>query len=233
MSTLTLPETVPAPTHEPLRFVSVFASLLPDEIVDARRGRKVRRVIVAALVVLVLIIAGLTFMAKRQTASAQSSLNTVQDKGTTLLHQQAKYTPVVTAQAKSSAIEKQLTTLMSGDVDWTKLMAAINAAAPAGISITNLTGNVSTSTAAAGASAGAGALTTASESIGTMTLAGTSTDQNGVASYLDALAKVPGIAVPYPAGVTAVDGGSFSFSASLIITVAAKGGRYSQATGGH
>jgi Tfp pilus assembly protein PilV len=231
MSTLTLPETAPAPTNEPIRFVSVFANLLPDEIVGARYGRKVRRVIVAALIALVLLIIALTVMAKMQTSSAQSALSTTEGQGTTLLHQQSQYTPVVAAQAKSVAIEKQLNALMSGDVDWPKLLTSVSSAAPAGVTVTNLTGNVSTTSASA--AGGANVLSTPSESIGTLSLAGVGPDGNAIATYLDALSKVPGIAVPYPAGVTAADGGGYSFTATLIITVAAKGGRYSQANGGH
>ena len=236
MTTVVEPEPAVELPGATLGFVSVFANLLPDEIVDAGTGCKLRKIIAGALVFVVVLVAALAYLARSGTSSAQTNLNNVQSQGLVLLHEQAQYTPVVTAQSRSAAIERQLSALMSGDVDWPKLLTAINAAAPTGVTVTGLTGNVSTTAAgAASSTGGASVLTkTPSDQIGTVALSGTGTDPTQIAAYLDALSKVAGISVPYPAGVSAQDGGGYTFTANLLITTQARGGRYStQTTGGH
>jgi hypothetical protein len=236
MTTVVEPEPTVAPGGEAIRFVSVTANLLPDEIVGARSGRKLRRIIAIALAVVVLIVAALTYFARSGTSSAQSNLDGVQSQGLQLLHEQAQYTPVVNAQSKSAAIEKQLASLMAGDVDWPKLLTAINAAAPTGVTVTGVTGNASTTAAGVASSTGGASVlsTSANAAIGTIALSGVGTDPTQIAAYLDALSKVTGIEVPYPAGVSAQDGGGYTFTANLLITTQARGGRYNtQTTGGH
>ncbi len=78
-----------------------------------------------------LLVAALTLLAKLQTSSAQTSLNNVQSQG----HGAAAPAGAVHAGGHRAGpvrppSRQQLTALMSGDVDWTKLMTAINAAAP-------------------------------------------------------------------------------------------------------
>jgi hypothetical protein len=69
--------------------------------------------------------------------------------------------------------------------------------------------------------------------VGSLTIIGTAPDKNAVAAYIDSLAKVAGLAAPYPASL-ATTGHTLTFSASVIITSDALGGRYAPANhGGH
>lgn len=210
---------------EALRFISVRADLLPDEIVDARRGRTLHKIIVGAILGLVVLLAALTLWARMQTSSAESSLADSQIRGTTLLREQSQFTPLVTAQGQAAALEKQLATLMAPDIDWNKLISSVRAAAPAAVTVTSVTGSLTPSTGTAPSRA-------VGTKIGKIALAGSSPDPNAIATYLDALKNIAGIAAPYPAGVSATDGG-YTFTANLDITDKARGGRYSQTSGGN
>ena len=231
MSTSTLP-LMSASSPDGADFISVFADLLPGEVVDARRGRKVRSYVLLALGAVLLMMIVTTVGAKIQTSTASGNLASAQSDGDRLRAQQGQYRALVTAQTKSATIQSQLRALMAGDLHWPTLLAALRSAAPARVVVTGITGSVTPAAPGLAGSAtgigatGIGVLAGTAKAIGTIALTGTAPDQNGVSAYLDALNKVTGIAVPYPAAITSAAGG-VQFSANLLITSAALGGRYS------
>jgi hypothetical protein len=210
-------------------FIWVFADLLPEEVIDARRGRRVRSSVLLALGVVLLVMIVATVAARIQTSSARGSLASAQSDGQQLRAQQGQYSALVTAQTKAVTIQSQLRALMASDVGWPTLLAALRAAAPARVVVTGITGSVPLAAPGrAGIATGIGVLAGNAKAIGTIALTGSAPDQAGVAAYLEALSEVTGIAVPYPAAITSVAGG-VQFSANLLITSPALGGRY---TGG-
>ncbi|HSY15277.1 MAG TPA: hypothetical protein VK816_04755 [Jatrophihabitantaceae bacterium] len=232
MSTLTLPPAPPAPAHE-IRYLAVRANLLPTEVVDARRGRQVRQLVLAAVAAVAVLMAGWTALSKAETSSAHTQLDSAQARGVSLIAQQARFGPLVTAQSEASEIKTQLSTLMTGDLSWSKLLTAVRAAAPPTIglkSIAGLAGSDATGPIPPGISA---LNASGSGSIGTISISGTTPDHATVARYLDTLNSVPGLTVPYPATVIGVNG-AFTFSATCVVTAKALGGRFTTtATGSH
>ncbi|MEO6886203.1 MAG: hypothetical protein ABI232_07960 [Jatrophihabitantaceae bacterium] len=228
------PDSRPKPSprlNEPVRFVSVFANLLPDEVVASRRLGELKRRVVIGLVVLLILLIGWYALSMWGTSNAKDDLTSAQQQTTTLQAQQRTFGPLVSAQAQSVQISSALTKLMAGDVQWTEMLTTLRASAKGAITLTSITGSMTAGAASTGASAGGlGVLNqTGKQQVGTLTLTGTAPDNNTVAAYVDTLAKVKGLAAPFPASVTGT-GGKLTFSVSVIITSDALGGRYAPVT---
>jgi len=133
-------------------------------------------------------------------------------------------------------MKAELTKLMAGDLPWKDLLATLRKSATGGVTITSVSGDT-TAGAASATSNGAGGLgilnQSGKEQVGTLTISGSAPDKNAVATYIDTLTKVTGLAAPFPASLTG-QAGKLTFSASVIITSDALGGRYARsANGGH
>jgi Tfp pilus assembly protein PilN len=212
----------------------VVANLLPDEVVDARRVRHIRRRVLLALLVLVLVVAGGDVYARVQTAKAQTDLTTIQQQTVGLRARESSFAHLSTVQGETAAITDQLHKLMTGDLAWSALLRTLNAQAPPGVAVTNVSGSMvaggtgTRNTSQSGtASGGTGVLDGSGQSpAGTLTVTGTATDERVIASYLDALGRVKGLTVPFLTNLGAQDG-HLSFTANLVITTMALGGRWS------
>lgn len=228
MSTTIVPPSgaeAPAIAYEgdALRLLGITANLLPPEVIDARRGKKVRRLVALILAAGLLITAGWYLYAKHQTSAAQDQLSQSQDQLVQLHHDQAKYANVVKIQADSAALKAQLAQLMTGDLQWWQLEPKLQAVAPAGLTINSVNGTISAGGGAPVAAASANPLNTAT-AIGSMTIAGTAVNNSEVAAFVDALATVPGIADPFVTGTTSDGQGSTTFTITALLTKAALGG---------
>ena len=106
--------------------------------------------------------------------------------------------------------------------------AVVAAAAPAGITITGVTAALTTDQTAGGPNAKSGVDST--DVIGTLTLGGVGTSKNVIAAYVDALAKVKGVANALPGDVTQQSSG-LQFSVHMDIIKTALGGRFTKTTG--
>jgi Tfp pilus assembly protein PilN len=239
MTTLATPPQAQAaaPPGDTPGFVSVFADLMPEEVVASRHARVVKRYVLIGLVsVLVLLAAG--YGATRlQTRSAENNLTSAQQLATSLQLKQQEFQPLVVAQRQSSQIQQTIATLMAGDLQWTHLLDELRTSARPDISFTGLNGTVAAGGASAvGAAGGLGVLNQSGQlQVGTLTITGGAPDKNSVAAFVDRLGKIPGLAAAFPASVTSI-GGKVSFSVSVIITSDALGGRFTptpRATGGH
>jgi Tfp pilus assembly protein PilN len=238
MATTTLPPT-PAPeprttSKTPNRFVSIRASLLPPEIIDKRRLAVLKKRILIALTTLVALLAAWYAFALLQTSQANSDLSSAQSKTRALQAQQRDFGPLVAAQAQSAAIRDQLTKLMVGDVQWKDMLATLRASATRGVQITTVSATMTSgATVTSGVAGGLGVLNqSGKQPVGTLSINGSAPDKNAVAAYIDGLSKVTGLAAPFPASVTG-DKGSVTFTANVIITSDALGGRYAPTQGGH
>jgi Tfp pilus assembly protein PilN len=226
-----------ASADEPMRFVAIRANLMPDEIISARQADVVRRRVLIGLVALVaVLIAGYAF-SMLQTTSARSDLSDLQHRATALQNQQHEFGPLVTAQTQAQTIDTQLKRLMVGDLSWKGMLTTLRATAPAGITLSEVTGTVTAGAAAGVPAAAAPPATggypalnrTGREQVGTLTISGTSQDKGSVADYTDRLAKVKGLTAPFITSVTAL-GSKVTFSVNVLITSDALGGRYAVVT---
>jgi Tfp pilus assembly protein PilN len=224
--------TKPPTSERPL--IRVVANLLPDEVVDARRVRHVRRRVVLAVIVLVLLLAGWDVYARMQTSKAQTNLTAIQNQTASLQARERTFAQVSTVQAQTAAITGQLHMLMTGDLAWSALLRTLNAQAPAGLTVTNVSGAMFASgagtrstTQSGTATGGTGVLDGSGQTpAGTLTVTGTASDERVIASYLDTLGRVKGLAVPFLTNLGVQDR-HLSFTANLVITTAALGGRWS------
>jgi Tfp pilus assembly protein PilN len=240
----TVMTTKAATTERPL--IRVVADLLPDEVLDARRVRHVRRRVMLALVVLVLLMGGWDVYARMQTSKAQTDLTKIQNQTVGLRAREGSFAHLSAVQGETAAITDQLRKLTTSDLAWSSLLRTLNAQAPPGLAVTNVSGamfaggtGTRTTTQSGTASGGTGALDGSGQPpVGTLTVTGTATDERVIASYLDALGRVKGLAVPFLTNLGVQDG-HLSFTANLVITTAALGGRWSSpanaptATGSH
>ena len=186
--TLTRPRAAGATTAPTLPQVN----LLPPEVAAARGLRVVKRWLVIALVVVVVVVGGvyaLTLLAQRE---AEAELAQEQAYTERLLAEQAKYAevPVVLAALQNSRDARWFAG--STDVLWQPYLRALAAAAPAGVSFDSVTFE--------GMEPGAQLLPPAvpvtSTSAGTLSFAARSLTVPDVAAWMDALETVPGLSDP-------------------------------------
>jgi Tfp pilus assembly protein PilN len=232
-TTMVPPTTSNKPASGGVRFVSVRAQLLPDEIVGARQLVVLRKRVLIGVIAVVVLLIGWYGVSKWQTMSANSSLHRARQATVTLQSEQNQFAPLVQAQAEIATIQSQLAQLMTGDLPWKSVLTTLRAKAPAGVGVDSVDGTV-TSAAAAGSSAGSNAAVlnqTGTPAIGELTVSGTAPDKRTVAAYADNLAKVTGLTAPLISNVTAQEKG-VKFTITAVITAEALGGRYATVTAG-
>jgi hypothetical protein len=182
-------------------------------------------VLTALGLVLVLVAASYGFVTF-QTVAARNDLTSAQNRVEELNRQEREFDALVSTQQQSQTIKAQLTTLLATDVQWRELVGSIRGAAPGTVRLTSVTGTVA-SGAEAGVKSDADRLPNLSGErlIGAVTVIGSGTTKAAVADYVDALAKIPGLANPALGNAT-TQNGRVSFTVQLDITRLALGGRY-------
>jgi len=115
----------------------IAVDLTPGEIVNTRKVRSLKKLIVAGLAVVLVLLLGVTFMTLLDKVDAQDSYDTAQATTTDLQAQAAKYADITAMQATITQVDAQVSTLMANDVDIVNLMARIRTALPTGVTISN------------------------------------------------------------------------------------------------
>jgi Tfp pilus assembly protein PilN len=206
-----------------LRIPDIGADLLPIEITAARRTRKVRRTVIVLVAAFAALLAAWYGLAIYETTAATDNLGRAQDSVQSLTRQQRGFNELVEVQTEAKTINQQLTALMAKDLQWSKLLQSLQAAAPTGITITNVTAALLSDTAA-----GAKPATQAAGTVGTLTLGGTGPTKTVIAAYVDALGRVNGVANALPGDVNQQQQAGLQFSIHMDITKAALGGRFTK-----
>ena len=170
----------------------IAADLTPPELVAARRLKVLQKFIAAALAIVVLACIGLYTMAYLSKSSATSALDAANAKTSQLTAQQAKYTKVTLIQTQTKAIDAQISSLMSSDVDVSGLVGKLRKALPGTMSITSVSVTLTGSSAVAGA-AGPSLDTSGLPQIGAITLTGVAQNLDNLADYVSALSALPGV----------------------------------------
>jgi Tfp pilus assembly protein PilN len=230
--------TTPMTTQEPpaasardaLAVPPITANLLPDEVVNARQGRRARRLVLASLTALVLVLGGLYAAAAVETAVVRQELNDAESRARDLTAQQQRYAEVVRVQQESGAIEAQLAKLMADDLRWSAVLASLRAAAPAGVQLTNVSARLN-APADEAAAADTAQLPSSAKPIGGIDITGAAGSKPQIAAYVDALAKTRNLADPYLSSVTE-DDRELQFTLRVSVTESALGGRFTPARKG-
>lgn len=227
--TATLSNEAKAGERPPL--LSIAANLLPPEIVQARHSRRVRRTVASLLAAFAALLVAWYGLVAYETSQAQHRLADAQTDLQNLQRQQSSYAELIGTQAAIKTIGAQLTALLADDLQWSRLFASLQDAAPPGVEVTGVSGalvsktkqgtNQAAPTPAPGGRPGA----RGPRPVGTLTVSGRGPSKPVVAGYVDALATVPGLANPLLSDVTAQTG-AVQFSVRLDIMSTALGGRY-------
>jgi hypothetical protein len=221
-----------AAAKNPRRLTPIVANLLPPEIVAARRGRRARRLVLAAMAILLVAMAGWYALAVLQTGVAQGELTRTQNEAVNLTRQNGDFAALLDTQHDAQTINDQLADLLADDLRWPLVLSAVREALPPGVKIsTVIVGTDLPGEGAEGAASGdAGIPSTAeAKTIGTIDISGSGPTKSAIAAYVDALAsaEADGLADPFLGAATESDGG-LTFTIQVNVTATALGGRYAK-----
>ncbi|WP_369052260.1 PilN domain-containing protein [Kineococcus terrestris] len=197
----------------------VRVDLLPPEIGQARRDRRVRLALGGALAAVVGVCAGAYVITLGHVAVANDDLAVEQARTAALQAEQAPYAevPKILAEVETAVSVQQA--VSAGDVPWYSYLDQLAAVSPTELSFTSVTMQVTgTSTDATGAVADP----LQQPGVASVTVAGQTTSQTKVADWLDAVAGIPGVADPTLSSSTFDPGTDVvTFDAGLTLTDAA------------
>jgi cytoskeletal protein RodZ len=241
MATTLMPLEPAASPQSVSRLLSITARLLPDEVVAARRARRVRTLVISVLAVFILLLGGWYAFAYYQASTAEDELNAVNQQAQSLQRQQADFSDVVGVQEQTTKISKLLTTLMAQDLRWASLFSTLRSTGTgAGVKLTSVSGTLATAPAggAAATTGGASGSTGSStadrlpsavkdRTVASLIVTGTAPDKAALARYVEALADVTQVRiVANPYLNSAVGDGGLQWSLQLDVIASALGGRF-------
>jgi Tfp pilus assembly protein PilN len=183
----------------------IAVDLTPPQLANARRVRTVRKLVVAALGLVVLACGAGYFVAGRDKASAQDDFAGVQVQTTQLNSRLAKYDTTVHIQSTVAAVRQQISMAMTGDVSTDELLTRIRAALPDGMTIGQASVTVSLASVAAGTTTGLD--DTSHPRIGDVTISGTSNQLADVSSFVERLQQQSGVVDVIPTSNAAGEDG--------------------------
>jgi Tfp pilus assembly protein PilN len=208
-------------------------NLLPPEIAETRRFRRIQVGLGGAVLGAVGIVALLYVAASSSVSSAQSDLDSATATHTSLQAETVKYRDVTAVYARAAAAQAMLTQAMGEEVRYSRFLNDLSLSVPENIWLKEVT-----FTQAAGATGSAAAPATpglSTTGIGTVTFTGVGFKHDDVATWLESLATQKGYADPYFTssaeellGVRKI----VKFASSVTLTPAAYSGRYTKPAGG-
>lgn len=205
---------------QPPAAVVPAVNLLPS-IYARRVALSHAKVFAGASVGLALLLAFLAWLVSwQQVVSAEERLAEATDQRMVLQREQAKYADVPTIFNAVQAAQEQIALAMGNEVRWSFFLNDLALTIPPGIALDSM----QVTTAAPGANPEDPAA-----GIGTMSVTGKAFEYNGVANWLDSLAKLPTLADPYVGGiVTGKEEGTpvVSYTSTAQITREALSERY-------
>jgi Tfp pilus assembly protein PilN len=208
-------------------------NLLPPEIAETRRFRRIQLGLGGAVLGAVGIVALLYVAASSSVSSAQSDLDSANATNTSLTAQTVQYRDVTAVYARAAAAQAMLGQAMGEEVRYSQLLNDLSLSVPETVWLKNLTFSQTSTAAPTGTPVAGAALTTTG--IGTVTFTGIGFNHDDVAVWLESLASQKGYANPYFSNSTEALLGTrktVNFTSSATITPAAYSGRYSKPAGG-
>lgn len=220
-------------------------NLLPPEILEARRLRRTQVGLAFGLTGVLVALGAVFYQHVQDRDAAQRDLTAAQAQTATLQAAQAKYADVPRVVGAIDAAEQARGSAMANDVEWYRTLTNFSLTLPGNVWFTSLTVQVNGPQVAATTGTAPAAPTTATSptaptvpgpgsTIGTVQVAGTALDHPDVASWLDVLARQPGLADAYFSSSTKAKIGSKSvvnFTSTANITQDALSHRYDRKQG--
>lgn len=208
-------------------------NLLPPEIREAAKFRRLQLAMVGAGVAAVAIVGVLGFNARQGVSQAKSDLQTAQAQQTTLQNQLAGLQSVKDVYSQVAARKAMLRQAMGPEIRWSYYLTDLSLKIPQNVWLSNMQATEQGTGAAAGVAAAApGSLVPAG--IGTVTFSGVAFSHDDVATWLDALAKERGFTNVYFTNSTKAKIGPrevVNYTSSVTLTPAALSGRYTAVEG--
>ena len=215
MTTLTTPQQI----WNTMPGWGIVADLTPPELIASRRLAVLRKLLVACLSVLLVLLAVGYGYVRLQAHSAASSLADANLRTMQLHNEQNRYAPVTRVQAAINGVEVLTSSLMSSDIDMAQLLTALRQPLPASMSIDSVSLTISQAGAGAAAAnkSGNSLDTSGHQGIGKVQLEGNAHSVDDLAGYVTSLLQVPGVVDVVP-GSNTVSGGTVSWSLSCSVT---------------
>jgi len=172
-------------------------NLLPAEILEIRRFRRVQSALGAAVMAAVLVVAGLWFVADQEAGAQQERLDSASSEQARLNREVATLAPVTETYRQVEEREALLTTALGGEVLWSRYLIDISLTVPEGVWLTSMTVAPVAATEESTGSAAAPADVPDSDDVATITFVGKALDHDDVATWLETQAKQRGFTDVY------------------------------------
>jgi Tfp pilus assembly protein PilN len=201
-------------------------NLLPPEIAESRRFRRIQMGLAGAVLGAVGIVALLYVAASSGVSSAQGDVDAASSRNTSLQAETAKYRDVTAVYARAAAAQAMLTQAMGEEVRYSQFLNDLSLSIPENVWIKNLTFSQAPAPAAVGSPV---------SGIGTMTVSGVGFKHDDVAVWLESLAGQKAYTNPYFTSSTEALLGTrktVTFTSTASLTAAAYSGRYTKPAGG-
>jgi Tfp pilus assembly protein PilN len=225
MSTLTATRTATLPR----------VNLLPPEIEQERRFRRVQLGLGAGVLASIGVVAALFLAANGQVSEAGNELSDSKRETVRLESRTAEYSQVPLIYSQVEAAQAQLELAMGKEVRWSFFLNDLSLKTPNKVWLTEMTVTQTDNAQAAAVAASAAASGTyLSAGLGTVQFKGNAMSHNNVAAWLDSLAKQKGYAQPYFTDSTREEIGDVNvvrFDSKVSITEDALSKRYVQKAG--
>jgi Tfp pilus assembly protein PilN len=210
-------------------------NLMPPEIGDAERFRRLQLAMGGAVLLAAVIVGGLYMHAKSGISAAKAQVATAQAQNTAL---QAKVNSLATVKATFAAVQSKQALLqqaMGQEIRWSYVLNDLSLRIPSNVWLTGMQADETS----VGPNAATAPTTTALpgsavSDIGTISFSGVGFRHDDVAAWLDALAKERGFTQPTFTSSTETAIGSrgvVTFASSAIIDASALSNRYVQKAG--
>jgi len=210
-------------------------NLLPPEIAEQARFRKVQMGLGGAVLAALLVVGVLYFLAMGQVSSAEEDLATEKAEGAKLQKQEATYAQVPQVYEQVTTQEAKLAQAMGQEIRWSYLLNDLSLTMPSRVWLEQLAITQTVDSAAGAATAVQPIL---AGGLGQVQFDGRAFSHSDVAAWLDVLAKQKGYANAYftNSQLQAPDASSVkqlvSFKSTVTLTDGARSRRYTQKAAG-
>jgi Tfp pilus assembly protein PilN len=210
-------------------------NLLPPEIAEQARLRKVQVGLGLGVVVAVGVVGLLVVSASHSQSTARASVDQAQAQNTRLQAQTATYQNVNAVYDAAAAAQGQLVTAMGQEVRYSQLLHDLSLSVPSTVWLKSLSYNQAPPAAAATATGTPGAVTPTSTALGTVSFQGVGFDHDDLALWLESVAALKSYSNTYFSNSAEALLGTrrvVNFSTTADLTPAALSGRYLKPLGG-
>lgn len=201
-------------------------NLLPPEIAQQARVRRVQAGMGGAVLAAVGVVALLYVAASSSVSAAQGDLDAATSRQATLQAETAKYSQVTATYARAAAAQAMLTQAMGEEVRYSQFLNDLSLSVPDSVWIKNLTFTQAPVPAALGST---------TPGIGTVTFSGLGFKHDDVAVWLESLASQKAYVNPtFTSSSEALLGRrkTVNFNSTVTMTSAGYSGRYAKPAGG-